>query len=379
MTLVDRPIHALGTRTLAAATSYRRSGVLYDYSIADIPLLAATSKQFPYSRVTAPFRKEQFDNSTNPGEQTLSAWWLRSQSSFHEGAGIKFMEPASNDEVMNAFAVSSGVDPWTPGQLTLLKSTTQKKSAGADVLVMGAIDGSTDIFFHASGTALSRETAAGTAAVTWGGAGTILALANDGTSYYAADATGIYKGTLAGGAGALVYNTGSSPVVLGWAKQRLVACVGRAIYELTAAGPALPTALYTHPSTGWTWTSITEGSPAIFAAGYAGGESAIYKFALSSAGAMPTLTSGVIACRLPTGERVHSIEAYLGNLIAIGTNKGVRIGVIATNGDIDYGPLVVESTQPVYDLVGKGRFIYATCTNQIDGKSGLWRIDLGNE
>jgi hypothetical protein len=93
---------------------------------------------------------------------------------------------------------------------------------------------------------------------------------------------------------------------------------------------------------------------------------------------MPTLTSGVTACTLPTGEVVHSLFAYVGSLVAIGTNKGVRIGEIQSNGDIQYGPLVIESTSPVKGLTGQDRFIYAACTEQIDGDSGLWRIDLGS-
>lgn len=369
----------LGGRILGSAATYRRNKVLYDYAVADLALLTATSKEFPFSRQTAPFRKEQFDNSSNPGEQTLTQWWLRSQSSFHSGAGIRFQEPAGDDEVMTSFAESQGVNPWTPGELTLLRTTAVKNAAATDVLVMGAVDGSTDIFFQAEGATLHRETAAGTAAVTWGGAGTIVSLVNDGDRYYAADSTGIYRGTIAGGAGALIWNTGSANTTIGWAKQRLVAGIGAAIYELTTGGPALPTALYTHPSSAWRWTSIAEGPGAIYAAGYNGSESAIYKFVLSTAGVMPTLTSGIVAARVPVGERVHSIESYLGTFLAIGTNKGVRIGIMAENGDISVGPLVIESTQPVMDLVGRDRFIYATCTNQIAGFSGLWRIDLGTE
>lgn len=379
MTLAAGPVIPLGSRILVSSLQYRRNKVLWDYAIADLAFLTATSKEFPYTRQTAPFRKDQFDASANPGEQTLTNWWLRSQSSFHQGTGIKFMEPVSNDEVANAFADSVGVDPWTPGQLTLLKQTTLKNASAFDTYVMGAIDGSTDVFFQAENNVLARETAGGTAAVTWGGANAIVSLTNDGASYFAADSVGIYKGTLAGGAGALVYNTGSANTTIGWMKQRLVAGIGAAIYELVAAGPGLPAALYTHPSTAWKWTSLAEGPAAIYAAGYNGGESSIYKFVLSSAGVMPTLTSGIIAARLPTGERVHSIEAYLGSFLAIGTNKGVRIGTMATNGDISLGPLVITSTDPVLDMVGKGQYIFATCTNQIGGKSGLWRIDLGTE
>lgn len=39
---------------------------------------------------------------------------------------------------------------------------------------------------------------------------------------------------------------------------------------------------------------------------------------------------------------------------------------------------MIQSTAPVFGLTGRDRFIYATCSNQIDTKSGLWRIDLGH-
>jgi hypothetical protein len=285
------------------------------------------------------------------------------------------MEPASDDDVMTSYADRVGVDPWTPGALSLLRATQQHRTLASTGVVMGVISGSSNVLFATDGTGLYREGSA----VTWGGSNSILSLVNDGTNYYAADSVGIYRGTLAGGAGSKIWDTGNASVTLGWAKQRLVAGIGAAIYELTTGGPTLPTALYTHPASGWTWSAITEAPGAILAAGYAGGESAIYKFVLSTAGVMPTLTSGIVAAKLPTGERVLSLYAYLGSYVAIGTNKGVRIGLVAENGDISYGPLVIESTQPVYALTGHDRFIYAGCTNQINSASGLWRIDLGGE
>lgn len=121
-TLISRPIFGLGSRTLSTASVFRRSRVLYDYALGEIGLLAANSKDYPYQRATAPFKKDQFDNSGNPGEQTLTNWWLRSQASFHYGSGVKFMEPSvtayvprSQDESMNGFRKSAGVNPWTPG------------------------------------------------------------------------------------------------------------------------------------------------------------------------------------------------------------------------------------------------------------------------
>ncbi len=37
-------------------------------------------------------KREQIDQTTEPGEQSFTGWWFRSQSSFHLGAGAKFFE-----------------------------------------------------------------------------------------------------------------------------------------------------------------------------------------------------------------------------------------------------------------------------------------------
>ena len=212
----------------------------------------------------------------------------------------------------------------------------------------------------------------------------ILAIATDGTDLFIADNDHIYTGPIATPTAGYsrYYNTGSQKVTLSWVKQRLVGCIGTSVYELTNARgsthslPATP--VYTHPNSGWEWTSISEGGSAIYAAGYAGGNSAIYKFVLSTTtGSMPTLTSGIIAAQLPIGEIVYKIESYLGYLM-IGTNKGMRVATISdTTGDLSYGPLIFEDTNGVYDFAFRDRFVWAT--GSIGGYAGLYRIDLGTE
>ncbi len=97
----------------------------YDVALGGLPFFYAINDTRPYIRQTAPFRKEQFDNQTEPGEQSLTGWWIRSQMSFHSGTGIKFYDPATTDEVGHyRFADSKGVNVWTKGQVTLLKSCT---------------------------------------------------------------------------------------------------------------------------------------------------------------------------------------------------------------------------------------------------------------
>jgi hypothetical protein len=95
----------------------------YDVAFGGIPFFIAPTDQNPYQRETAPYRKDQFDNSREPGEQSLTGWWLRSQSSFHGGAGIKFYDPSAGESIGYRYFDSQGVNPWVKGQVSLLKDT----------------------------------------------------------------------------------------------------------------------------------------------------------------------------------------------------------------------------------------------------------------
>ena len=90
----------------------------YDFTIDTLSFRCATSKQTPYVRSTAPFRKEQFDSSQQAGDQSLTGWWTRGQYSFHKGAGIKYYDVSSED-VLNRYTSAYDVAVWTPGQVTV--------------------------------------------------------------------------------------------------------------------------------------------------------------------------------------------------------------------------------------------------------------------
>jgi hypothetical protein len=91
---------------------------------------------------------------------------------------------------------------------------------------------------------------------------------------------------------------------------------------------------------------------------------------------MPTLTSAITAAELPAGEIIYSIQYYLGYMM-IGTDKGVRVAQVADDGSLAYGPLIFESTQPVYDFDFYDQ--YAWCATGVDGQPGTTRIDLGTQ
>lgn len=104
--------------------TYAASGISYDLAFAGQPFFINNSDEIPYRRVTAQYRKQQVDQTREPGEQTLTGWWLRSQSTFHFGQGIKFFEPAQDESLRFQYTYSKGCNIWEKGQVTLLKDVT---------------------------------------------------------------------------------------------------------------------------------------------------------------------------------------------------------------------------------------------------------------
>jgi hypothetical protein len=376
--IVSRLPLALSGRTTSTSSSYALEGFQYDIALGGTPWLLKIDNEHPLTRGGAPVRKEQVDQQQIPGEQSLASWWLRSQMSFVGGAGLLYQDPSSDNQYAIRFGESVGVNPWVNGKLTLLRETSQRVADGTANKhhVVGWSDG-TDRYWSAVGNVLKSDTGSATTTITWGGANTIRSLTSDGTNYYAADNIGIYRGA-GNSAGALIWNTGSVDTVVRWAKGRLMAGIGASVYELATGGPALPVAKFTHLNSSWVWTDIAEGTNAIYASGYAGSQSDIYKFVLDTSGNVPTLASGgVLAAQLPRGEVVYSLTTYLGAFVGIGTSRGFRVGEIDDNGDLRYGPLLIENSSGVRSVAAYDRFFFVGATNGINGFSGLYRVDLG--
>lgn len=239
--IAERPVDPIGQPANSGST-YENTANNYDVAVAGLPFFIGPNQQYPYKRETAQYRKQQIDQQKEPGEQTLTGWWLRSQSSFHYGAGIRYEEPVQGETVSMRFNKSAGVDVFNIGRVTLLPDVTKLSTSvtNAPLMVGGTDTAGVDVVIWADGTALYRTTAAGTTTtLTWGGSGTILAVAQDGVNYYAADATAIYKGPLTGGSsGTSVFTHPSSvgtvtSVSLAWVKQRIVAGVNNYIFEVT--------------------------------------------------------------------------------------------------------------------------------------------------
>jgi hypothetical protein len=372
--------------------------VAYDVAIGGLPFFYGINNERPYERQTAPYKKQQFDNSKEPGEQTLEGWWIRSQSSFHRGAGITFFDPSAGEEVDYRFSSSQGVNVWDKGQVTLLKKVNAGHETSTSSQKLRSIRYSdTDAVLSLDGHDVDKLLGDGTVVhfidYNDGTEDPVYAICDDGTTAYwvtndidgVTNKAHVYKKALtltSADADTLMFNINSylftdGKVVMDYIKGRIILATDNKVYELTPSSSSLPSPIFTHTNTSYTFTSVTESGAAIYVAGFAGTQSSIYKFTLSDAGAITSLTSAVIAAEMPIGELIQSIKYYLGYML-IGTNKGIRVAQVSVDdGSIAYGPLIVETSQPVYDFCFRDRFAWAT--TGVGGNAGLTRIDLSEQ
>jgi hypothetical protein len=370
----------------AGSTSYTPTGPAYEVAFAALPFFLAASDEQPYRRVTAQYRKQQIDQTREPGEQTLTGWWVRSQSSFHLGAGIKYFEPIQEESLRFQYTESKGIDVWTRGQATLLNDTASFYAGAAPAQLIGVNDGTNDCIFVTDGSALKKITSAGTpTTITQAGtASTIYSLTTDGSNYYFINGTKVHKGSVgATPADSEIYNTPSvTRATIRYVKQRLIAAIGPAIYELNAnatSSAALPTALYTHPNSSWVWSSISEGPQAIYISGYDpnGTSSSVFKITLDAAVpnslGFPTLNTPTVVIDMPLGERINDFDVYLGTYAVLATSAGFRVGVADSTGDVQYGPLLYRDAACT-SIAFKDSYAYLS--TKVDGEAGLVRTDL---
>ncbi len=371
-----------------ASNTYGLTDYEFDYALGGIPFLSATRDQWPYTEGMAEIRKQQFDSFQEPGEQSLYGWWLRSQSTFNAGAGVLYQDPDSDNQFNYRFADSLGIDPWTSGQISLLKRmvvNTPTPLAGATARVSGYVrPAGQDAAFLLDGTNLYSIQSGTNTAITMATVGTALDLTSAGTRSLALMTDGVWS-SVDTAAATKMWSFAVAPTTgcIEYVKGRVMVGVGNTLYlnvintGATALIDAADVFTFTHPDPTWVWTSISEGPTAIYAAGKNSTQSAIYKITIDFSGAteifLPTVTA-----TMPTGELITDIYGYIGSFLGVATNKGFRVGEFDSNGDVIYGPLLFQPAGGCVGIVGFDRFMYVGSTAAHDGASGVYRVDLGN-
>jgi hypothetical protein len=404
----DTPIDLSVVSTEA---TFELTDTAYDIVIDDLPFIVKVSNQNPYRRETAQYRKDQFDNSSEPGEQSLTGWWLRSQTSFHNGAGILFYEPGTNKESQQKFADSRGINVWTVGEATLLNDVFHSYTgANGIIAVAGESTGGTDYIVSGdsagylkkltlnedAATSVTNYTLA--AGHTSGGLTPNLfkSVTSDGTRYFAVCDAAIHAGNIDGSGSDIViarHATGGLHSIK-YVKGYLMFGEAENLYYIPVANPlvsinhggsanAFPagTTNNTHINPNFVWNSIEGGNRFIYAAGYAGSDSEIWAVPFDETTLVPDPPSAIQVVQLPYGEIVNAMQFYLGYM-AIGTNKGIRIAQVGIDGSLTLGPLLVNTEFPVTGFVANGNYIWASTA--VAGDNGfdnaiLIRIDLSTQ
>ena len=386
-----------------SSTYYDPNTYKFDIAIGGMPFIYAVTDNTPYRRQTAEFRTQRFDNSRDPGEQSLSGsgYWLRSQSSFHLGTGNTYQEPivGNPDEIKFRYYNSVGIDPWTPGQIKLLRRTTLQEAVTGDSRVFNTIIGGTEYLIlvkYASTETIrvlrirvsdgAETTIVNNTSLTEN----IIAVGMGGNDLMMVTPTKVWRYSFDEGTPALhqdyaINSANASVATIAYVKNRFILAYSDVnkntfVYELnrnTGSSINLSTLTAINGSTtlplGYTFRAVAESGAAIYVGGFSGSQGTVFKITVANDGTLNTMTSVIT---LPSDEQITGLLGYLGTFIILGTSQGLRVAIANEVGDLSYGPLVFKTSLGVYKMSASGSYIFAGVDSGILGYSGLYRVDL---
>lgn len=358
------------SQATAALPSYFSPSVI---GIAGVPYLLDTSTDL--------FRREAFEvvqqRNTNDRRDELllpQDVWRQQAQSWHLGAGQSNLD--RDDTLIYRYNSSYGVNPWTEWQLTLLNTTSLLGGTGSlsgktwitnyeDKLAV--VNGQT-IYWYDS---LSASASLSTTVISTGNAvidvahqaGQVTAITADRYIWYVEGPSGTPTKWAN-------HQFSSSVTFIDWAKDYLIVGDGNVLYNALKGNN--PVTIYTHPDTSFRWTSAVPGQTQIYAIGSTRDKTTIHRIGVKQDGT--GLIPAIAAAQLPDGEIGYCLGSYLG-FILIGTNKGVRVAVADSNGDLTLGS-IIPTTTPVRCFEGQDRFAWFG-NEAVDGAySGTTNTDI---
>ena len=325
------------TPASTAAERYRREGVRFDYAIGGLPFVDAASDERPYARETAEFRKEQIDLSSVPGDQSLTGMWTRGQMSFHRGAGVNFYEVGEGQEILNRFKTSMGVDPWTPGEVTLKPELTSLSvTAAADVVPFG----DNLVILHPGGACYELTLTGTETARPSSNSGDFSGICSDGPNVYAANGAYIEELNPSDTSFTVLWThhvAGRTWDKVWWAKNRIWAVDNTGEwYTLDPVGGTTSSSdiLWTSGRSGEHWSLADSEGGVFIATG-----NTVWLSMVDTSVVTPTPMVPVAVATVGAQEQISALGAYLGYLCVL-SDAGARIGLIQQSG-VAMGPVSV--------------------------------------
>ena len=356
---------------------------IYDVAVGGRPFIVDTKYMDRFVEASIQTLRPQSDDSNEPGEQSVNPedFWRRSQHTWNHGAGQNYLDRGTTESGVPSdraeFRRSKGINPWDIDMIQLLHDTEKKYStAQTNLYLMPA----NDRVYLTDGNSVKFTTAPllptwATTPVTGTPAVPVKGIASNGYNVYIAyGASGLYRTDVTVSAATQLVNV---PVdgPIGWLKGRLMAAHQNSLFNITdLVGPsALPLANFTHPNTDFRWVGYAEGLSAIYAGGFSGDKSQIFKITIRSDGS--GLVTAIPAGELPDGEILYGLGGYLG-YIMLGTSKGARFCQATDDGNLVIGDIVDTGGSPVRTFEGQEQFIWFGWTNYDSTSTGLGRMNL---
>ena len=317
--------------------------------------------------------RDSVDQSAEPGESAINpqGLWRRSQSSWHYGAGQTYSDTA--DAEAYRFRSSKGINVWDRGKISLLKDTTQVLSnatSNLQSIVAGSrlyVASGGDVTFY---TSLSGSPTPCTSEPV----GNVSSMTTDGYNVWVGFAShGIHVTNTSTDAFSSYISGTKTFTKIKYTKGRLMAASGDTIYNFTSSGGA-GGGLFTHGNSNWSWVGFAGGQNHIYAAGFSGQTSLIYKTTIKTDGS--ALDAPTVAAELPEGEIVTALDSYLGYVL-IGTTTGFRFASSDTDGNLVVGPLI--EVGQVDAFASQGQFVWFSYKNIDETSTGLGRMDIGTQ
>lgn len=373
----------LPTDLAQAAGQAAVSGYQLDVTVDGIPFNLDPSGDNPLVWEVREDRRDQIDQSTEMGEQTFGFWWLRSQSTWHGGAGQNFLDSGTEDPSLTRirYDTSFQMDVFSEiGQATPRGAATNTSITNAvrgvpfirsGVNKIAIAKGNTDSldFYNTSPFAFDANVS-----LSEGGAA-CLDITSDGERLFVAINNKIIRIDETGVQTDIATLTFTKSVRLAYVKKRLILAHGPNVYEVDPDPGAPPVALgagqlkFALKTPNWAFTDIAEGPNGIYLTGFAGLTGQVWQLSETESGGTITLGAGTLQITLPTGEVPYAIFFYVNSLFVLGTSEGARVGSFTPDGRPQFGPLSFDlSVVRAIGAVGS--------TVVVGSDAGVYSIDL---
>ena len=321
-----------------------------------------------YSRRSLDRQKTGIVQSSQPDDSQFNneGGWFRYITSWHLGTGQE-VQDFGEDFSPFRFSDSRGMNPWDRFCIKPLPATEEVANATASTIHVIA----TGVYcYYSDGTTVYRSSDLSTWNAITATAGTVQALATDGSRVYIATTSHIYTVDDSGGTAAATFTaSGGSYDNVAFVGNRLLASVANVLYEIDSAGTR--TAFETHYQTAFRWTTIFAIGSRIYLGGYAGNRSEIYTATVDSTG---SLVRSAEAAPFPFGELLNTAISY-GGQVVLCTSLGVRLAALTGDGALTYGPLIDDAGNCLA-AAAEGRFVWFGWEGFFGEGTGLGRLAL---